>query len=163
ETSKAAPQPQLSHGEFSPLQPLTRAEKPLSEIERRMKQRLVRGSESLDARLDLHGKTQAEAHRALLAFLRRAQRSGARIVLVIFSPDRSGALNEISSRMRSITVCSRRAPIFSMLVLTRTATSAMASTASGVNSSETPSVCISATYCLINEASVSVRIRRKSS
>ena len=39
----------------------------------------------------------------------------------------------------------------------------MASIASSVNSSVTPSVSISATYCLISEASVSVRMRRKSS
>ena len=44
-------------------------------------------------------------------------------------------MKEISSSTRSITVCSRRAPIFSTLELTATATSAMASTASAVNSS----------------------------
>ena len=73
------------------------------------------------------------------------------------------AVNEISSSTRSITVCSRRAPIFSTLEFTATAMSAMASIASSVKSSVTPSVCISATYCLISEASVSVRMRRKSS
>ena len=33
--------------------------------------------------IDLHGKTQREAHAALVRFLRRAQREGARFVLVI--------------------------------------------------------------------------------
>ncbi|MFL6796437.1 MAG: Smr/MutS family protein [Xanthobacteraceae bacterium] len=52
-------------------------------LERRVKQRLARGTIDLDARLDLHGKTQSEAHRLLLGFLRRAQEQGARFVLVI--------------------------------------------------------------------------------
>jgi DNA-nicking Smr family endonuclease len=56
---------------------------PLAPIERRLKQRLARGNEAIDARLDLHGKTQSEAHAALLGFLRRAQRDGARVALVI--------------------------------------------------------------------------------
>ena len=50
------------------------------------------------------------------------------------SPFLSGAANEISSSTRSITVCSRRAPIFSTLAFTATAMSAIASIASSVNS-----------------------------
>jgi DNA-nicking Smr family endonuclease len=38
---------------------------------------------AIDARLDLHGMTQAEAHAALAHFLRRVQRNGARLVLII--------------------------------------------------------------------------------
>jgi DNA-nicking Smr family endonuclease len=52
-------------------------------LERRDKQRLVRGTQTIDARIDLHGRTQSEAHAALLGFLRRAQAQGARFVLVI--------------------------------------------------------------------------------
>jgi DNA-nicking Smr family endonuclease len=55
----------------------------LEPLERRQKRRLARGVEPIDARLDLHGKTQGEAHAALLRFLRRAQTDGARFVLVI--------------------------------------------------------------------------------
>lgn len=55
----------------------------LAPLDRRTKQRLARGIESIDSRLDLHGHTQAEAHAALLGFLRRAQAQEARIVLVI--------------------------------------------------------------------------------
>jgi len=36
-----------------------------------------------DARIDLHGKTQSEAHAALISFLRKAQSDGAKFVLVI--------------------------------------------------------------------------------
>ncbi len=46
-------------------------------------ERLRKGALEPDARIDLHGFTEAAAHRALLAFLRNAQRGGARLVLVI--------------------------------------------------------------------------------
>ena len=49
----------------------------------RDKQRLARGRANIDARIDLHGMTQTEAHAALLRFLHRAQAEGARFVLVI--------------------------------------------------------------------------------
>ena len=48
-----------------------------------MKQRVVRGKETIDGRLDLHGLTQSEAHAMLLRFLRSASARGARLVLVI--------------------------------------------------------------------------------
>jgi DNA-nicking Smr family endonuclease len=63
-------QPAASKAVFAPL-------------ERRQKQRLARGTEPLDGRIDLHGRTQSEAHGALLGFLRRKQAEGARYVLVI--------------------------------------------------------------------------------
>ncbi len=56
---------------------------PLAPIDRRLKQRLSRGKETIAARIDLHGMTQSDAHRALVRFLRRAQGEGARTVLVI--------------------------------------------------------------------------------
>jgi DNA-nicking Smr family endonuclease len=52
-------------------------------LARRLKQRVARGAEPIDARIDLHGMTQAQAHHALLRFLRNAQADGARMVLVI--------------------------------------------------------------------------------
>ncbi len=55
----------------------------LGSLERRQKQRLARGTEPIDGRIDLHGRTQSEAHTALLGFLRHAQAQGARFVLVI--------------------------------------------------------------------------------
>jgi DNA-nicking Smr family endonuclease len=56
---------------------------PLEPLDRRTRQRLARGTFEIDGRLDLHGRTQNEAHGALLRFLRRAQADGARFVLVI--------------------------------------------------------------------------------
>jgi DNA-nicking Smr family endonuclease len=56
---------------------------PLAPIDRRARQRLVRGIETIDARIDLHGMTQSRAHAALARFLRETQAGGARFVLVI--------------------------------------------------------------------------------
>ncbi len=56
---------------------------PLAPLGRRLKQRVARGVEPIDARLDLHGLTQEEAHNVLRRFLRNAQADGAKLVLVI--------------------------------------------------------------------------------
>jgi DNA-nicking Smr family endonuclease len=56
---------------------------PLTALGRRAKQRVARGKEPIDGRLDLHGLTQREAHATLLRFLNTASLRGARLVLVI--------------------------------------------------------------------------------
>jgi DNA-nicking Smr family endonuclease len=56
---------------------------PLASLGRRMKQRVARGKDAIEGRLDLHGFTQAEAHSALLHFLHAAQGRGAKLVVVI--------------------------------------------------------------------------------
>ena len=53
-------------------------------------QRVARGKHAIDARLDLHGLTQAQAHAALLRFLRNAHERDARLVLVITGKGRGG-------------------------------------------------------------------------
>jgi DNA-nicking Smr family endonuclease len=62
----------------------------LAPLGRRAKQRVARGRDSIDGRLDLHGLTQAEAHGALLRFLHTAQTRGARLVMVITGKGRGG-------------------------------------------------------------------------
>jgi DNA-nicking Smr family endonuclease len=52
-------------------------------LDGRTSERMRRGLLEPSARLDLHGYTEAEAHRALLSFLRNAQRSGDKLVLVV--------------------------------------------------------------------------------
>jgi len=64
---------------------------PLTGLDRRLRQRLARGRAGIDARIDLHGLTQAEAHHALMRFLRVARAEGARIVLVITGKGMRGA------------------------------------------------------------------------
>jgi DNA-nicking Smr family endonuclease len=67
-----------------PAPPPSRTEPPpFAPLGRRLKQKIGRGSEPIDGRIDLHGMTQASAHSALAHFLRRAQHDGARVVLVI--------------------------------------------------------------------------------
>jgi DNA-nicking Smr family endonuclease len=56
---------------------------PLTPLGRRMKQRVARGKDAIDGKLDLHGLSQSEAHSALLHFLRGKAAQGARLVLVI--------------------------------------------------------------------------------
>jgi DNA-nicking Smr family endonuclease len=69
----------VTHAATKPLP----APAPLAPLDRRLKARLKRGTQAIDARIDLHGMTQNEAHAALIRFLRQAQRDGARFALVI--------------------------------------------------------------------------------
>ncbi len=59
-------------------------------IDRRNLDRLRRGKLPIEATIDLHGDTQAVAHRRLGAFLARAQAAGRRCVLVITGKGRLG-------------------------------------------------------------------------
>jgi DNA-nicking Smr family endonuclease len=52
-------------------------------IDRANAERLKRGLHKVEARLDMHGMTQAEAHRALGAFIGQSRDAGYRCVLVI--------------------------------------------------------------------------------
>jgi DNA-nicking Smr family endonuclease len=52
-------------------------------LDKRSAERLKRGELPIEARLDLHGMTQDEAHEALGRFLSRAEAHGLRCVLVI--------------------------------------------------------------------------------
>lgn len=65
-----APLPELSHGEQPGLDKSTA-------------KRMRRGQVSIERRIDLHGLNQAEAHRALDAFIDAAWYAGKREVLVI--------------------------------------------------------------------------------
>jgi DNA-nicking Smr family endonuclease len=67
---------------------------PLAPIERRLKRELSRGRAAIDAALDLHGLTQAEAHQALRGFLRHSQARGARLVIIVTG--KGGAIDELS-------------------------------------------------------------------
>ena len=55
----------------------------LAGIDRRTADRLRRGRLAIEARLDLHGSFQDDAHRALNEFIVRSAASGRRVVLVI--------------------------------------------------------------------------------
>jgi len=67
---------------------------PLAPIGRRERSQLSRGRKEIEARLDLHGMTQARAHRALSSFLRRSHGDGLTFVLVITGKGKMGAESE---------------------------------------------------------------------
>ena len=67
----------------APVVAKSEARSELAPLDRRLKQRLARGRVEIDARIDLHGLTQAQAHHALAGFLRTAATQGAQVVLVI--------------------------------------------------------------------------------
>ncbi len=64
----------------SPAQPSAPRLQPL---DKRLKRNLARGRSSVDAAIDLHGMTQAQAHSALRGFLGQGQMQGAKLVIVI--------------------------------------------------------------------------------
>ena len=102
------------------------------------------------------------ARSSLLARVdRRASTNAASTVTV--SPERREAWNDTSSSSFSITVERRRAPMFSVFSFTAEAISASRRTPSGVNTSSTRSVASSAWYWRVRLASVSTRMRTKSS
>jgi DNA-nicking Smr family endonuclease len=79
-TKPLAPPPSAAPLSRPPAQPRPPA---LAPFDRRLKQRLARGREGIDRSIDLHGLTQAQAHAALVRFLRAARADDARLVLVI--------------------------------------------------------------------------------
>jgi DNA-nicking Smr family endonuclease len=71
-------------------------------LDRQTARRLERGAVAVEARLDLHGMRQKEAHAALRRFVRSAQAKGYRHVLVITGkgaePDRNRPFYEAETR-----------------------------------------------------------------
>lgn len=56
---------------------------PLAQFERKRSRRIAAGRLEIEARLDLHGMRQADAHHSLLGFLRASTARGLSTVLVI--------------------------------------------------------------------------------
>lgn len=73
------------------------SQQPMHEFDRREARRLSRGQLEIEARLDLHGLRQSEAHRRLVSFLRRAYEAGCKHVLVITGKGRSGDDDQVST------------------------------------------------------------------
>ena len=67
---------------------------PLVPLGRRERSRLSKGRKEIEARLDLHGMTQARAHRALSGFLHRAHGDGLTFVLIITGKGKVGVESE---------------------------------------------------------------------
>jgi DNA-nicking Smr family endonuclease len=103
----SAMKPALIVRKDTPPQP---ALQPLMPIERRLKQRLGRGSQDIDARIDLHGRTQDQAHDVLLRFMQKCQANGAKIVLVITG--KGGSTGDLASERG---VLKRQVPLWLQL------------------------------------------------
>jgi DNA-nicking Smr family endonuclease len=67
---------------------------PLAPLGRRERSQLSKGKKEIEARLDLHGMTQARAHRALSGFLHQAHGDGLTFVLVITGKGKIGNESE---------------------------------------------------------------------
>jgi DNA-nicking Smr family endonuclease len=86
---------------------------PLAPLGRRVRQRVARGRDAIDDRIDLHGMTQTQAHGALLRFLRRAQANDAKIVLIVTGKgSRSGAGNAAGDSASERGVLRRQVPLW---------------------------------------------------
>jgi DNA-nicking Smr family endonuclease len=75
---------------------------PLVPLERRTASALRRGRQEIEAVIDLHGMRQTEAHHALLAFLRRSQAGGLKVVLVITGKGAAGAVQDFPFGERGV-------------------------------------------------------------
>jgi DNA-nicking Smr family endonuclease len=102
----AAPPPTST--EPPPARPTKPPAPPLAPIDRRLKRDLSRGRATIDAALDLHGLTQAEAHQALRGFLRHSQARGLGLVIVVTG--KGGPLDDLSSWPNERGVLRRLAP-----------------------------------------------------
>jgi DNA-nicking Smr family endonuclease len=99
----------IANAAFSPdAEPI----EPFAGIDRANSERLKRGRHPIEARLDLHGMTQAEAYRALAEFVEGCCRAGRRCVLVItgrgFGPDGPGVLKRAVPRWLAEAALRRR-------------------------------------------------------
>ena len=108
ETAHAPAKPLERRAPLAPPPPPARTP-PLAPLGRRLKQRVARGRTEIDARIDLHGMTQAEAHRALIGFLRRAQADGARMTLIVTG---KGAARSERDNERERGVLKRQVPLW---------------------------------------------------
>lgn len=73
----------VASAQSAPAKPHVSTLKPLVQVEARVLRRLSRGQGHPEAKIDLHGMRQAEAHSALRSFIHRAHADGLRLVLVV--------------------------------------------------------------------------------
>ena len=85
------------------------AHKPLTAMEPKARRKLNRGKSEVEARIDLHGMRQHEAHAALRRFLAHAHASDMRLVLVITGKGKAAADGAFSIE-REVGVLRRMTP-----------------------------------------------------
>jgi len=67
----------------APKTPASLAAGRIADLDKRTGERFKRGEMAIDAKIDLHGLTQAEAHDRLQGFLAKAASAGKRCVLIV--------------------------------------------------------------------------------
>lgn len=96
---EAPPAPRVTQTATAALRPAAKLPD-LTPLDRRMRQKIVRGKAGIDARIDLHGMTQDEAYQRLKRFLATAQLMEQKLVLVITGKGgRTGSGEGILRRM----------------------------------------------------------------
>ena len=101
---KPAPEPPRP-ATAAPYQPPPQRHSPSTSLERTAKVGLRRGRLAIEARIDLHGMVQTEAHAALTGFLLQARAAGHSYVLVVTGkggPDYAEAFAERGVLRRSV-------------------------------------------------------------
>ena len=88
-----------------PVNPGRSKELPLAPIEKRFRQRLIRGRREISIKLDLHGMRQSQAHASLIEALRRAQSNEEKLILVV-----TGKGSAKSSKDEEIGILRRMVP-----------------------------------------------------
>ncbi|MDA1099574.1 MAG: Smr/MutS family protein [Proteobacteria bacterium] len=81
--SKGRARPAPAPVQRQPASAVTAVAKTNGGLDKRSAERLRRGQIAIEGRLDLHGHTQADAHRAVHAFIAGSYRAGRRCVLII--------------------------------------------------------------------------------
>jgi DNA-nicking Smr family endonuclease len=97
-----APPPPAATPASARPRPATPPKPTPGDIDRRTRQRIARGRFAVEARIDLHGMTQARAHAALLGFLASKQAEGLKTVLVITGKGRPGDAERHSDGERGV-------------------------------------------------------------
>ena len=113
--SQSRTQPPPGAGKTKPpAPPPKKVVPPIAEFDRKNAKRLRSGRVEIEARLDLHGMRQDEAHRALRTFLLRAHGRGLRWVLIITGKGgmggRSGVADDDVIPVRDRGVLKRNVP-----------------------------------------------------
>jgi len=83
ESAEILPEPQSGPAASPAQPPRPRTPPPLALLEPRARRKLARGQARPDAKIDLHGMRQDEAHSALQRFILRCHGDGAGVVLVV--------------------------------------------------------------------------------
>jgi len=79
-------------------------------VDRRTAERLRRGQMPIEARLDLHGMTQHQAHGALALFVRQCHAAGKRCILVITGKGAAGRRHRIEGHLSGSMMQDREPP-----------------------------------------------------